>query len=160
FNIDDSTVLDYTTGIEDLNKKLIRVIGDPSERYREDPARMLRAIRLAAKLGFKIEDESAKAIRELRNLIKLVPPARLFDKMLKIFHGGRLRASFQLLQDFDVFSVLYPQVSEAIQNPELYQLVENAFENTDMRINQNQSVNSAFLFAVLFWCPIVKRQRE
>jgi poly(A) polymerase len=154
YNIADFSVVDYTQGIEDLKHKYIRVIGDPEERYREDPARMLRAIRLAAKLNFTIEPYSLEAIRKLKDLLSQIPPARLFDKMLKVFHSGTSFAVFKLFEELSVFSILFPQTAEAIKNGQHLAFIEEAFRNTDERINQDKTINSAFLFAVLLWWPV------
>lgn len=158
YNIADFSVIDYVNGMADLEKKCLRVIGDPIERYREDPARMLRGIRLAGKLDFSIEPSSAEPIRKYRELILHVPPARLFDKMLKIFHSGKSYAIFQLMQEYGLFEILFPQVAASLRDQSKYRFVEEAFKNTDQRINENKTINSAFLFAVMLWCPVQERK--
>jgi poly(A) polymerase len=155
YNIADFSVVDYTGGMADLEKRCLRVIGEPAERYREDPARMLRAIRLAGKLDFEIEAESAQAIKEFNNLLPHVPTARLFDKMLKIFHSGKSFATFKLMLEYDVLSILFPAVAESLkEDPNRTMFMELALKNTDERIAQNKSINSAFLFAVFLWYAV------
>jgi poly(A) polymerase len=160
YNIADFSVVDYTQGIEDLRHHYIRVIGDPEERYREDPARMLRAIRLAVKLNFTIEPHSLEAIRKLKGLLSQIPPARLFDKMLKVFHSGKSFAIFKLFEELGVFSILFPHVAEAIKNSQQLAFIEEAFKSSDERINQDKPINSAFLFAVLLWWPLQQIKEE
>lgn len=155
YNIGDFSVVDYAKGMQDLKNRKITVIGEPITRYHEDPARMLRAIRFAAKLDFEIEEKSAKPIREYKHLILNVPPARLFDKMLKIFHSGKAFAIFQLLLQFDLFGLLFPQSQPCFEHIAHYQLfLEHAFHNTDKRINDGKNINAGFLFAVILWGPV------
>lgn len=160
YNIADFSVVDYTGGVADLKQKCIRVIGDPDARYREDPARMLRAIRFAAKLGFEIESDSAELIKSLRELLLQVPPARLFDKLLKIFHSGKSFATYQLLSEYNLFSVLFPRTQQVLADNQFSNFVTAAFKNTDDRINKDMSVNSAFLFSVLLWGPLQRQKIE
>lgn len=160
YNIADFSVIDYTGGMHDLKLRSLRVIGDPTERYREDPARMLRAIRLAGKLNFSIEPETSEAIRKYKDLLVHVPPARLFDKMLKIFHSGKSYATFKLLQEYKVFSVLFPDADEAAKDSNFNLFLDEAFKNTDERINQDKSVNSAFLFSVILWGPLLSHKKK
>lgn len=154
YNIADFSVLDYAQGMEDLEKRQLRVIGNPIARYREDPARMLRAIRLAAKLNFTIEPKSAEPIKKSKDLLVHIPPARLFDKMTKVFHSGKSTETFQLMQEYDVFSMLFPEVAKSLNEPKFYHFILEAFKNTDERLSQGKTINSAFLFAVLLWCPL------
>src|SRR5690606_38246320 len=109
YDIDEHHVLDYTQGLADLQRRRIHIIGDPEQRYREDPVRMLRAIRLAAKLDFSIEAKTGERIRPLRHLLKDVAPARLFDEMLKLFAAGYGEDTLRLLQDYQLLDVLFPQ---------------------------------------------------
>ncbi len=156
YNIADFTVVDYTQGIEDLKKRSIRVIGNPEERYREDPARMLRAVRLAAKLNFTIESQSFLAIKQHKELITQIPPARLLDKMYKVFHGGKSAAVFNMFIELDILRILFPVLatSQTVANSNDQIFIFNALENTDQRVASGKKVNSAFIFAVLLWCPV------
>lgn len=157
YNIADFSIIDYTGGMEDLRNRKIRVIGDPSARYHEDPARMLRAIRLAAKLDFDIDDSSSKPIRKYQKLLVHIPPARLLDKMLKVFHSGKSLVTFHLLKDYQVFEILFPSVARALQELNYHAFLEAGFQKTDERVRENKGINSAFLFAVLLWCPLKQR---
>jgi poly(A) polymerase len=158
YNIADFSVVDYVNGMADLQHRKIRMIGDPTERYREDPARMLRAVRLAAKLDFEIDESSAKPIIKNKKLLEQIPPARLFDKMLKVFHSGKSLATFKLLEKYELFAVLFPQVGKALEDPGYKDFVIAAFENTDNRIKEDKKINPAFLFAILLWCPLQLRR--
>ena len=160
YNIADFSVVDFTNGMEDLKHRTLRVIGDPVSRYREDPARMLRAIRLAGKLNFEIEPDSAKPIKKYRELLRQVPPARLFDKMLKIFHSGKSYEIYQLLKSYDLLDVLFPQVGSALEEGGFESFVIQALQNSDARVHDEKGINSAFLFAVLLWAPLKKMNQK
>jgi poly(A) polymerase len=152
YDIDERSVLDYTQGREDLQKRCIRIIGDAEQRYREDPVRMLRAIRLAAKLDFSIEEKTAERIQPLRHLLKDVAPARLFDEMLKLFAAGYGENTLSLLQDYQLFDVLFPQSAKAMEKNEHYQhFVDLAMLHTDDRIHADKRISPAYLFATLLW---------
>jgi len=152
YDIDERSVLDYTNGMADLHKRCIHIIGDPEQRYREDPVRMLRAVRLAAKLDFSIEEKTAERIQPLRHLLKDVAPARLFDEMLKLFAAGYGESTLALLQDYQLFDVLFPQSAKAMQQHEHYQhFVELAMLHTDDRIHADKRISPAYLFATLLW---------
>jgi poly(A) polymerase len=158
--IEDS-VFDYTGGINDLNKRTLVLIGDPETRYREDPVRMLRAARFAAKLGFSISAESSRPIKPLAHLLADVAPARLFDEVLKLFLSGYALATFRQLMDHDLMTQLFPQAMEAVTRDEsgfYLEFIEQAFTNTDKRIRNNQRVTPAFLLAALLW-PAVENAR-
>lgn len=154
YNIADFSVVDFAEGMKDLQSRHIKVIGDPDSRFREDPARMLRAIRLAGKLDFEIDPLSGDSIRKNRELISHIPPARLFDKALKIFHSGKSFAIYQLLRKFDLFSILFPNVEQALHDPNFNSFLEKALINSDERVQDGKGINSAFLFAVLLWGPL------
>lgn len=154
YDIRDFSVVDYVGGLADLNAGMLRVIGDPSTRYREDPVRMLRAVRFAAKLGFRIHPESESPLFELGHLLEAVPPARLFEEMLKIFLGGDGLKSFELLRHYNLFGHLFPQTEEALSHEENTFppiLLMRALANTDKRIADDKPVTPAFLFAALLW---------
>jgi len=109
YTVKDFSVVDYTSGMDDLKAGILRVIGDAEKRYIEDPVRMLRAIRFAAKLGFLIHADSEKPIFELSERLEAVPPARLFDEILKLFMSGYGVATYELLRHYDVFRHLFPR---------------------------------------------------
>lgn len=156
YNIRDYSVIDYTGGMQDIKARLIRVIGDPAQRYREDPVRMLRAIRFAAKLDFAIEEQSAKPIAELKDKLQVVPPARLFDEVLKLFLSGHALRSFDLLREYDLFRFLFPITDAHLnQNDSFNELIRLGLRNTDIRIAEEKPVTPAFLFAILLWRPVL-----
>ncbi|MCQ9391633.1 polynucleotide adenylyltransferase PcnB [Pseudomonas viridiflava] len=146
-------VLDYANGVHDIRNRLIRLIGDPEQRYKEDPVRMLRAVRFAAKLDFGIEKHSALPIRPLAAMLRDIPSARLFEEVLKLFLSGHAASTFEMLVDLELFEPLFPASSKALEyNPTYtHTLISNALINTDLRIKQNKPVTPAFLFAALLW---------
>ncbi len=147
-------ILDSTKGLVDIKKREIRIIGDTATRYQEDPIRMLRAMRFAAKLNFTIANETKTPFAKLQSLLWHVPSARLFEEVLKLFFTGHAIASYQQLKQYDFFTLLFPQTKNFMQNTHFLQLLERALENTDTRINNNQSINPAFLLAVILWQPL------
>lgn len=159
YNIADFSIWDYTSGFEDINKRVLRAIGDPYTRYREDPVRMLRAIRFAAKLGFDLAPETATPIAELGHHLHDVPSARLFDEVLKLFQTGHGVRSFELLLDEDLFQYLFPATSDALeQDPDgtSMKLIREGLANTDRRVAEGKSVTPMFLYAVLLWPGIYR----
>lgn len=160
YNIANFSVVDFTgQGIRDLEKGLIRVIGVPTERYKEDPVRMLRAVRFAAKLNFTMEPLTAKPLPALAHLLNQIPRARIFDELLKLFNSGNMEASFILLRQYKLFSVLFPEVNECLDDDDetIEDFLRQVFRDTDERIKENKSINSGFLFAALLWCPMIKK---
>jgi len=160
YNIKDFSVLDYTSGLGDLEAGVLRVIGDAEKRYIEDPVRMLRAIRFAAKLGFRIHEDSEKPLAELGDRLEGVPPARLFDEVLKLFLSGNAVATYELLRHYDLFRFLFPMTDACLSEEENnfpHTMLLRGLENTDARISQEKPVTPAFLFAVLLWEPVHSR---
>jgi len=149
--IRDFTVVDFANGMDDLKKRQMRLIGDPETRYREDPVRMLRAIRFAAKLGFTIERETEEPIRKLAPLLTHIPPARLFEEVLKLFSAGYGEVTFDLLSEYDLLAPLFPETAAAIANGGSDELIRRALRNTDRRIAEGKSVTPYFLFAAMLW---------
>lgn len=161
YDVHHDEVIDFVGGMDDLEKRQLRLIGDPETRYREDPVRMLRAIRFAAKLGLSIEGSSEKPIRELAPLLRNIAPARLFDEALKLFHSGQARAVLSLLREYHLFKRLFPITEKALTEDDtgyFSALINDSLKNTDKRINEGLSVTPAFLFAVMLWKPM--RQAE
>ncbi|MGH1463192.1 MAG: polynucleotide adenylyltransferase PcnB [Neptuniibacter sp.] len=159
----DHCVYDFTNGYEDLKKGILRMIGDPEARYKEDPVRMLRAARFAAKLDFKIERATEQPIRELAPMLKRIAPARLFDETLKLFQSGHAVSSFEQLRRLELFEPLFPEVQQLLNsNPPapLERIIQNALKNTDRRLAQRKSVTPAFLFAAILWYPAQLRMQE
>ena len=159
YTLTDFQVLDFSGGLDDLNSKQIRIIGDPIERYREDPVRMLRAIRFSAKLGFSIEEGTSRAINELAYLLESISPARLFDETLKLITGGHVVDSFALLREFDVGKYLFGPTLTALSSAadSERKLVDLALRNTDSRLAEGKSVTPSFLFAALLW-PVLRQR--
>lgn len=155
---EDFTVHDYTGGIEDLEAGVIRMIGDPEQRYREDPVRMLRAARFAAKLGFTIEPGTAAPIGDLGTLLTLAPPARLFDEVTKLFLGGFGARALDPLLEHGLFPRLFPFTADHL-DPVSLDVVRRALANTDRRIADRKSVTPAFLYCALLW-PVYRAECE
>lgn len=163
YGVKDFSVVDYTSGMEDLKAGLLRVIGNAEQRYIEDPVRMLRAIRFAAKLGFRIHADSEKPIFELSERLESVPPARLFDEILKLFLSGYAVATYELLRHYDVFRHLFPMTDACLAEEENHfphTMILRGLENTDARIAEGKPVTPAFLFAVLLWEPVHSRAKR
>lgn len=161
YDVKKKSFIDYVGGLKDLKNKTICVIGESIKRYHEDPVRMLRALRLAAKLDFVLEENTAKPISSLAGLIQNVPTARLFDETLKWFLGGKSFATFELLRKYGLFAVLFPQTEAILINDKKHQpalaFISKGFINSDHRIINYKIVNPAFLFAILLWEPLQKK---
>jgi len=154
YAIADFSIRDYVGGFDDVQQRVLRLIGDAPTRYREDPVRMLRAVRLSAKLGFTIAEETAAPIAHLAHLLTEAAPARLFEECLKLFQCGHAAASFELLERFGLIAVLFPETAAALKanrSGVLRRLVMEGLRNTDARIAAEATVSPAFLFAVLLW---------
>ena len=157
YNIADFSIWDYVGGVEDVKRKRLVLIGDPDRRLREDPVRMLRAVRFAAKLGFTIDAAVAKSIQKNRELLSNVPPARLFDEFLKMFQAGHAASTFELLREFQLFGQLFPETDRALNDDEAFlEFTRAALENTDRRVAADKSVTPMFLLGVFFWAPVKK----
>ena len=154
YTVADFAVRDWTGGFDDVRNRVLRLIGDPATRYREDPVRMLRAVRLAAKLEFRIDDAAWNAIFALAPLIAESAPARLFDELLKLFMGGHAFESMRWLEASGLFHELFPGTSRTLERGgelAVPRLIEAALEGTDARIAAGRPVTPAFLLAALLW---------
>ncbi len=154
YDIADFSLRDYCGGFEDIQNRVLRLIGDPAARYREDPVRMLRAIRLAAKLGFSIAPETAAPIPQLAPLLAEAAPARLFDESLKLFLSGHAVASFEGLETSGLLSILMPETAAALaanRSGALRRMLLAGLAATDARVAQGETASPAFLFALLLW---------
>ncbi len=163
YNIRDFSIIDYTGGIADLDAGKIRLIGDVETRYREDPVRMLRAIRFIGKLGLLLDDETERLIPQLANLLTDIPAARLFDESLKLYLSGNAAVTHELLCHYGLFDCLFPQTAEILhteQDGYPRTLLIKALENTDLRIDEGKPVTPAFLFAAILWEPVRQRWQE
>ncbi|HXZ60861.1 MAG TPA: polynucleotide adenylyltransferase PcnB [Steroidobacteraceae bacterium] len=157
YNIADFSIWDYVGGVEDIQARRLRLIGDPETRYREDPVRMLRAARFEAKLGFDIDPDTARPLSTLRGLLSAVPPARLFDETLKLFLTGHGAGSFAVLRRRGLLAALMPSVdSYFVSHPGslVEQLLLKGLRNTDGRVVDDKPVTPTFLFALLLYGPI------
>jgi poly(A) polymerase len=156
-------VLDFVGGYDDLEDGVIRIIGNPETRYREDPVRMLRAVRFIGKLGLELEEDTAEPIRRLAPLLRDVSPSRLFDEILKLLQAGHGQATFPELVKYDLLRPLFPQTEALLsESDDLHyqRLIDLALLNTDTRLNEGKSVTPAFLYAALHWPQVQHRWEE
>jgi len=159
YNIADYSVWDYVGGVPDAKARVLRLIGDPETRYREDPVRMLRAARFAAKLGFTLHPDTEAPLHRLAYMLDSVPPARLFDETVKLLLAGHAVPSFELLQRFGLLPHLMPDVAAALaEAPDSpgATLLRLGLEGTDQRVREDRPVTPTFLFAVLLWPAILR----
>ena len=145
-------IVDYTGGIKDLENKKIKLIGDAEKRIIEDPVRILRVIRFAAKLNFEIDSEIKNAITKHKNQLLEMSSARIYEEIIKMFLTGHAQKTYQLLQEYDLFDLLFPHIENSKED--FNEFYENAFKNTDQRIEENKKLNTGFLFATLLWPKI------
>ncbi|QWF18915.1 polynucleotide adenylyltransferase PcnB [Lysobacter capsici] len=154
YAVEDFSVRDYVGGFEDVQNRLMRLIGDPVTRYREDPVRMLRAVRLAAKLDFEIEAATAAPIPQLAPLLAEAAPARLFEECLKLFLSGHAVQSFLGLERYGLLGALLPESAKALKSNRsgaLRRMLLEGLKGTDTRVANDEPVSPAFLFALLLW---------
>lgn len=157
YDIADFSLIDYVGAMNDIEDGVIRMIGDPDERYEEDPVRMLRAARFAAKLGMRLEPATELAIDRQKNLLENIPSARLFDETIKLFLSGHAVASYEELRIHDLFGELFPQTDSLLKTFDTEQshqdkvMIKLALKSTDYRIKHNEPVTIAFLYAVILW---------
>jgi poly(A) polymerase len=160
YNIKDFSVVDYTGGVDDLMAGCLRMIGDPATRFHEDPVRMLRAVRFAGKLGFRIDPDVEKAIYKHGKLMRDVSSARLFDEVNKLLLSGYGLETFELLRHYRLFEYLYPQTDRVLSKEDNgfpHMMVINALKNTDERLASGKSVNPSFMLSVMLWEPLLER---
>lgn len=148
-------IWDFAGGVEDLERRVLRIIGEPGKRYREDPVRMLRAVRLAAKLQFEIEPQTRAPITELAPLLENVPRARLFDEMLKLLLSGHAEDAVHRLRNEGLHHGLLPLLDVVLEQPLGERFVQLALRNTDRRISEDRSISPGFLFATLLWHEVL-----
>ena len=159
YNIEDFSLVDYVGGLSDIKAKQLRLIGDPVERYREDPVRMLRAVRFAVKLGFTLHPATEQPITELDHLLQDIPPARLFEEFMKLFMNGCALAAYNQLRRYGLFVHLFPETDQALDKDNsgfMHGLLSNAFKNTDIRLTEDKPVTPGFLIATLLWIPMIR----
>ena len=153
YDVRDFSVRDYASGMQDIKHRVLRLIGDPIRRYREDPVRMLRAVRLAAKLEFKIDAAAQQPFAQMGHLLAQTSPSRLFDESLKMFLSGHGMKSFRMLEKYGLLAFILPLTARTLQRGDarLRRLIEHGLDNTDQRVAEGKSVTPAFLFSVLLW---------
>ena len=150
-------VLDYHGGMKDIRSKTLRIIGVPEARYREDPVRMLRVVRFAAKLGFTIAQPTRAPIKVMATLINNVPAARVFDEMLKLLMSGHAMACLQQLRTEGLHHGLLPLLDVVLEQPLGERFVTLALANTDERVRDGKPVSPGFLFASLLWHQVLEK---
>ena len=163
YSVADFTVRDYVGGMKDLQEGVIRLIGDPETRYREDPVRMLRAVRFAAKLEMRISPETAEPIPRLATLLKDIPPARLFEEALKLLQAGYGYETYRKLREHSLFQPLFPTITRYFTengDSPMEHIIALVLKNTDKRIHNDMRVNPAFLFAAMFWYPLMETAQK
>jgi len=153
YNPENGELLEFTTGLEDLNNRTLRIVGNPDARYKEDPVRLLRAIRFAAKLGFTIEEATEAPIREHADYLSHIPPARLFEEVLKLLMSGSATATLGLLREYHLLQFLFPSTDYCMENGNDIDrnMITSATSNTDKRIRQHKKVTPAFIYAAFLW---------
>jgi len=163
YDIADFSVRDYVSGFRDIENRVLRLIGEPELRYQEDPVRMLRAIRLSAKLDFSIAPDTAAPFAKLGELLEHAPPARLFDETLKMFLTGHALRTFRCLEQYDMLRHIFPLAAEALtatRGSEYRSVIEQCLRSTDARIEAGKSVTPGFLLAGLLWPALQERIHE
>ncbi|MBU0752794.1 MAG: polynucleotide adenylyltransferase PcnB [Gammaproteobacteria bacterium] len=149
------TVLDFHRGVQDVQRKTLRMIGDPRARYREDPVRMLRAVRLSAKLGLRLDPQVQAPIREMADLIDNVPSARVFDEMLKLLFSGHAIDCVRRLREDGLHHGLLPLLDVILEQPLGEKFVMASLASTDARVRADKPVSPSFLFATLLWHEVL-----
>ena len=162
YSAKDQSIIDFANGHQAIAEKRIEMIGDNQTRFREDPVRMLRAVRFSAKLDMHIPETMQKDIKECAHLLANIPPARLFEEALKLFLSGFGLHAFKLLHELGLFNLLFPQLSHLLVDESCreVQLIEKVLVNTDNRINNDLRVTPAFIFAAFLWYPVEERTQQ
>ena len=163
YNIKNFSVVDYVGGMADHKTGTLRLIGDPDMRFREDPVRMLRAVRFAVKLGFKLDRDCEKAVHNDAQLLFSIPSARLYDEALKLFLSGYALQTFEMLRHYGLFKVLFPATENSLaveENGFPRLLLIKALENSDNRIAEGKTVTAYFLLAAFLWEPVQMLAKE
>lgn len=160
YDISDFSIHSYGGGLQDLESRTLRLIGDPQKRYREDPVRMLRAVRFATKLGMQIDKGAAEPIYELAPLLKDIPAARMYEEVLKLFFSGQAQNNYAMMREYGLFEPLFPLVENILvedsQGP-VTKLIDAIMRNTDQRVLSDKTVTPAFFYAAILWYPLSQR---
>lgn len=163
YDVSHNLIFDFFDGIADLKKGQLRLIGEPTLRYQEDPVRMLRAVRFAAKLDMFFDKASEQPIRQMAGLLKNIPPARLFEESLKLLQSGEGVKTYELLRKYGLFQPLFPVLSRYFterQDSPCEKMLVKALTSTDERLRDDLGVNPAFLYAALLWYPLREKIDE
>ncbi|BFL82409.1 polynucleotide adenylyltransferase PcnB [Shewanella baltica] len=163
YDISDYSIRSYGGGMTDLKAGTLRLIGDPETRYREDPVRMLRAVRFATKLNMGIETVTAAPIKQLAPLLKDIPAARMYEEVLKLFFAGKALANFERMQEYKLFAPLFPQVAALLKDDPkgtTMKMVQAIMKSTDQRVNEDKPVTPSFFYAALLWYPLRQRAED
>lgn len=152
FDLEDETILDFAAGVHDLKQGELKLIGNPKQRFVEDPVRILRAVRFHAKLGLNLSQELRHEIINCRTNLKNVPTARLFDETIKLFHCGNMELAYKELLELKLFEILFPEAAKIVpQQTQWHDFLIQAFNNTDNRLRNGLSVTPVFLTACVLW---------
>ena len=160
YDIADFSLYDFCGGMNDLAQRRLTLIGEPEVRYREDPVRMLRAIRFAAKLDLSISEECAEPIRNLAPLLQDIPAARHFDEVIKLLLSGQGVATYRLLKEYKLLPILFPILFKDGEDDKATKMIEQALTDTDNRIADGKRVTPAYIYAVMLWYPLEQRAQE
>ena len=159
YNIEDFSIVDYVGGLNDIKERQLRLIGDPAGRYREDPVRMLRAVRFAVKLGFTLHPSAEQPLFNMDHLLRDISPSRLFEEFMKLFMSGAALKTYHQLRHYGLFKHLFPETSLMLEddtNGYADRLFSAVFLNTDNRIAEGKPVTPGFLIAALMWLPMMR----
>lgn len=161
YDIQNQEIIDYHQGVDDIQAKKLVIIGNPAERYLEDPVRILRAVRLAGKLGFQVEQHTAAPIAQYAPLLKQEPVARLFDELLKILFSANASGCLQQLDALGIGGHIHPLLDAMQQAAQQKQHIGNrALKQTDQRLRAGKSVSVGFILATMLWAPLEKIWQE
>jgi poly(A) polymerase len=160
YDIADFSLYDFWGGLNDLDERKLKLIGDPEVRYREDPVRMMRAIRFAGKLDFTISEECAEPIRRLAPLLQDIPAARHFDEVIKLLLSGQGLVTYRLLKEYKLLQMLFPILFKEGEDDKANAIIEQALIDTDARIAIGKRVTPAYLYAIILWYPLEQRAQE
>lgn len=152
-------IIDFNEAMQDVKNKVLRLIGKPSVRLREDPVRILRALRISNKIGFKVDEATLKAIPKFIPLLKDIAGGRLFDEYQKIFLHGDAMRNFNTLEEFGILPYLFPSLPETLKNEKSRLMITSALTNTDLRYQAGKTINPAFLISVFVWPALLERQK-
>lgn len=161
YDVRDFSIADFAGGVEDMKAEVVRMIGDPELRYREDPVRMLRVVRIANKLKFAIHPATAEPIHRLAHLLAEIPPARLFDEVIKVLQSRDALANYEALAEHGLFAQLFPDTDKLAETDDhADDFISLALHGTADRVEQDLPVSPAFLYAALLWPPVLARMKK